>query len=386
MMHLVWINELAHGKGGAERYVGETAARLRARGVRSTLLYDVESPVDPAYLALFDGAYPQVDRARQLRELAPDAIYVHRLLDESFSQELSTARVPVLRFFHDYKLFCLREHKYTAIGQRTCTRPAGLGCYPCLGFVQRSPSLLPIRLVSVASLERAQRMNHGLSAYVVGSTYMREHIAAHGFDRSKIHVLPLYADVPPRVTDARPDPSLVLFVGQLIRGKGVDLLLQALTRTRSRARLVIAGSGNEEGELRALVASLGLGARVEFVGSVAKAKLPDLYARARCLAMPSRYPETFGLAGLEALSAGLPVIATDVGGIREWLEDGKNGVIVPSGDVDALARSIDRLLLDDALTLAMSERAVASHRARFLPEHHVGGLHTLLRQLHGEKS
>lgn len=386
-MHLVWINELAHGKGGTERYVGDTAARLRERGVRSTLLYDVRSPVDPEYLSLFDGAYPQVDRPRQLRELAPDALYVHRVDEGDAILELASAGVPVLRFFHDYKIFCLREHKYTAIGQETCRRTIGVGCYACLGFVQRAASgPSPVKLVSVASLRRAQRRNQGLTAHAVGSTYMREHLAAHGFDRAKIHVLPLYAEAPPEALPGPREPELVLFVGQLIRGKGLDLLLRALAQTWTRARLLVAGEGNQRGELEALSRSLGLGARVTFAGRIAPAELPALHARARCLAMPSRYPETFGLAGIEALASGLPVIASDVGGIREWLEDGENGILVPSGDVGALTRALDRLVLDDALAAAMGRRAQATHRARFLPEHHLGRLHALLRRLTGEEA
>src|SRR5262249_35476801 len=139
-MHLVWVNELAHEKGGAERYVADTAARLRERGVRSTLLYDVKSPVDPAYLAAFDGAYPQVDRRAQLRELVPDIVYVHRIDEGGAITELMSSSAKVVRFFHDYNLFCLREPKYTPVGLRTCAAPAGLRCYPCLGFVQRKSS------------------------------------------------------------------------------------------------------------------------------------------------------------------------------------------------------------------------------------------------------
>jgi glycosyltransferase involved in cell wall biosynthesis len=385
-MHVVWINALAHGKGGAERYVGETAARLRERGVRSTLLYDAASPVDPRYIALFDGAYPEVDRPWQLRELAPDAVYVHHLSEGSAVRGLASDHVPVLRFFHDHKLFCLREHKYTAIGQRTCSRTVGFNCYSCLGFAQRRRSFPPVRLVSVARLRREQRQNHDLTAYVVGSTYMREHVAAHGFDRSKIHVLPLYTEAPSPVTGVLRERDLVLFVGQLVRGKGVDLLLRAIARTRTRARLIIAGQGNQEDELKELSSSLDLGARVEFAGDVGKERLAHLRSRARCLAMPSRAPETFGLAGLEALSSGLPVIASDVGGLREWLEDGGNGIAVPSGDVDALARAIDRLSADDALARAMGERGLCTHRERFLPEHHIGRLHGLLLQLIGGKA
>jgi glycosyltransferase involved in cell wall biosynthesis len=381
-MHVVWLNEFACGKGGAERYVRETAAHLAARGVRSTLLYDVKSPVDEGYLAPFSAAYPALDPVKQIRGLGADLVYVHRLADEAVAGALCEAPAPVVRFFHHYEIFCPREHKYTALGHRACTRSIGAHCYTCLGFVRRAPSFPYVKLVTVGSLRRAHRASQPLTAFVVGSTFMAEHVAAHGFDREKIHVLPLYA-APKEATSAAREPDLVLFVGQLIRGKGVDHLLRAFARTRRRARLVIAGDGKQRREFEALSSRLCLDRRASFVGWVEGAALEQLYARACCVVMPSRFPETFGLAGVEAMAAGAPVIASDLGGVREWLRPEDNGIAVPSGDVDALARANDRLVDDGELARAMGRRARATHQERFLPEHHVGRLHALFLRLAG---
>lgn len=398
-MHIAWINESAFSLGGAERYVRETADHLRERGVRSTLLYDVKSRVDPTYLASFDGAFPLVDVARQLRELAPDAIYMHRIPDEGDASIIASSGVPTLRFFHDHKLFCLREHKYTAVGQTTCTDTVGLNCYTCLGFVQRSAEFPSVKLVSVASLARAQRANRAFTGYVVGSKYMGDHIEAHGFSRSKIHVVPLFASgrragatrgvsAEGAVSVTEREPGLVLFVGQLIRGKGVDILLRAFADALGRGtdlRLLIVGQGRQEGELRALSSELGLDARVTFTGKIAPTELSSYYERADFLVQPSRIPETFGLTGVEALAAGLPVIASDSGGVREWLEDGRNGIAVPSCDVPALSAAITRLATDRALRDRLAARAPETHRERFLPEHHVNRLYALFERVTASK-
>lgn len=377
-MHVAWINESASSVGGAERYVRETATHLKKRGFRSTLLYNVKSRVDPDYVAPFDGAYPEVDLQRQLRELAPDLIYAHRIDEDRTPDILAAAGAPVLRYFHDYKLFCPREHKYTALGHTTCTRTIGLNCYPCLGFVQRSPSPLGIKLISVASLKRAQRKNQALSAFMVGSTYMAEHVAAHGFDRSRIHVAPLYTEPRPVEPAEGRDQGLALFVGQLIRGKGVDLLLRALALTRGHIRLMIVGGGKQEGELRALCSELELDSRVTFVGKVPPSEVAKYYARAQLLVMPSRYPEPFGLAGLEGLAAGLPVVAFNVGAVSEWLDDGRDGFVVPAGNVEALATAITNLVDDPELARAMGDRGMRAHRERFLPERHIDQLLSLM--------
>jgi glycosyltransferase involved in cell wall biosynthesis len=377
-MHVTWIHDEADSLGGAERYLRDTAAHLGARGVRSTLLYDVRARPGRDFLAPFAGAYPMVDLRRQLRELAPDVLYVHRIAEGETVEVIAEAPAPALRAFHDHALFCLREHKYTTLGQETCTRTVGLGCYACLGFVRRGAAPLPIRLVSVGSLRRAQRRNQALTGFVVGSRYMGEHLAAHGFDAGRIHVLPLYTAAPPAAPAPARERDLVLFVGQLVRGKGVDVLLRAMARERTGAKLLIVGEGAQGAELRALGAALGLGGRVTFAGRLPPDELGALYRRARCLALPSRSPETFGLVGIEAMSHGLPVVASDVGGVREWLEDGVNGIAVPSGDPGALAEAIRRLVTSDDLARAMGERGRAAHRERFVPERHVERLYALL--------
>lgn len=385
-MHVVWMNEAASNIGGAERYVRETAVHLRARGVRSTLLYSVSSRVDASYVASFDGAYPEVDLPRQLRALAPDVIYAHRIDDDRAPLALASSGVPALRFFHDYKLFCPREHKYTPIGHHTCSKTIGLACYPCLGFVQKSPSFPGVKLVSVASLRRGQTKNRALTGFVVGSKHMGDHIAAHGFDRSKIHVLPLYTEPRP-ITKGEPrEPGFGLFVGQLIRGKGVDLLLRALALAPPHIHVLIVGGGKQEAELRSQCSTLNLNRRVTFAGKVAPSDVAKYYARAQFLVMPSRMPEPFGLAGLEALAAGLPVIACDVGAVREWLDDGQNGIAVPSGDVAALAKAMSRLTEDPDLALSMGARGVLTHRERFLPERHINRLYSLFQALAAEEA
>jgi glycosyltransferase involved in cell wall biosynthesis len=380
-MDVTWIHERADGQGGAERYIRETAAHLGARGVRSTLLYGVAARPERDFLAPFAGAYPIVDLRRQLQELAPDAIYVHQLATEDAAPVIAAARAPALRHFHDYDLFCLRRHKLTAVSHASCTRTVGLGCYACLGFVRRGPGPAPLRLVSVASLRRAQRRTQALEGFVVGSRFMGEHVAAHGFDAGRIHVLPLYAEPPAAAPEPARERDLVLYVGQLVRGKGVDVLLRAVSRTRAAVRLAVVGDGPQGGELRALAAGLGIAARVTFVGRVAPDAVAAFYRRARCLALPSRWPEPFGLVGVEAMSHGLPVVASDVGGVREWLADGHTGIAVPWGDAGALARALDRLVADDALARTLGERGRARHRERFLPEHHVAPLHALLRRV-----
>ena len=143
-LHVLWINDEAGPVGGCERYIEDTVRMLRERGVRNTLLYSVAGASDPTFLEVFDAAFPVLDLASQLEEIGADVAYVHRI--ERLG-ELADLRVlgmtphPVLRFFHDHALFCLREHKYTLLGKKTCTRKTGLHCYTCGGFVREAGQL-----------------------------------------------------------------------------------------------------------------------------------------------------------------------------------------------------------------------------------------------------
>jgi glycosyltransferase involved in cell wall biosynthesis len=383
---IAWVNESAQPVGGAERYIRETARELAGHGVRSFLFYDVGASPDPSPVMLepFEGAFPIVDLARQLRELAPDVVYVHQLGVEG-TRALKDSPAPVARFFHDHRMFCLREHKYTTLTKATCTRTVGSACYTCLGFIGRSGEWPGLKLSSLRELQSEQELVRHEEAGVVGSEYMANHIAAHGFDRDRLHVLPLYARPPSDAPEAGArEEDLLLFAGQLTTGKGIDVLLHALTRTSHRCRLRVVGQGRQQAELTALTKTLRLEDRVTFVGPLATQALSAEYRRAACLVFPSRAPETSGLVGLEALAHGTPVIGSMVGGISEWLIHERTGLGVPSGDPAALAAAIDRMLGDPKLRAEMGRQGARMHQERFLPEHHAAGLLRLMERVAAE--
>ncbi|HYI01100.1 glycosyltransferase family 4 protein [Hyalangium sp.] len=385
-MKIAWINELAHPAGGAERYVRDTARELADQGVRSVLFYDVKATPDPSpsMLAPFEGGFPIVDLGRQLRELAPDVVYVHRLHENKALRALAASPFPVVRFFHDHRLFCLREHKYTALSKTPCCRAVGAGCYPCLGFVRRSETWPGVELASLRRLRAEQEQARHHTAFIVGSRYMANHVVAHGFERSRIHVIPLYASVPPRLrVHGQRQEDLLLFIGQLTTGKGLDVLLQALPRTVRPCRLIVVGRGRQEVKLRALVQALGLAERVAFMGWLDPEALSAHYQQASCLVFPTRAPETSGLVGIEAMAHGTPVIASPLGGIEEWLSHGRTGLSVPPNDPAALAAAIDQLLGDPSLRSQMGLNALQTFEERFRPEHHADRLLTVLEAAAG---
>jgi len=155
---------------------------------------------------------------------------------------------------------------------------------------------------------------------------------------------------------ALPGPRL-LFVGRLVYYKGVDVLIHALARCRGS--LVIVGEGPLRGELEALAHRRGLGARVVFAGRVSDDDLPAYYEAADVFVLPSTAKtEAFGVVQAEAMAAGLPVVSTDLPTGVPWVnQDGVSGLVVPTGDVQALGAALVRLVEDPGLRARLGQGA-----------------------------
>ena len=384
-MHILWINEHAALVGGCERYIQDTVRLMNEKNIRSTLLYDVAGKTDAEWLSIFDAAFPQVDLLRQITEIKPDIIYIHRLDHVAPLQKIIETQIPAVRFYHDHKLFCLREHKYTAIGNVTCTRKSGWICYPCLGFINKSTRWPGIEIRCVNKLIEEQRQNQNLTAFITGSRYMAEHIQLHGFDPEKTFTIPLFSQVPIMDPSIQRENDLLLFVGQLNTGKGLDILLQALHQTNRTCRLVVAGAGNQENLYKELSKKYDLADQIHFAGKLTMQELHTYYQKATVLVFPSRAPETFGLVGIEAMSYGLPVIASHVGGIEEWLTDGETGYFFSVSKPSELADKINIVLDDPAAARKMGEIARTRFLEQFQPEYHVERLIALFESLLGKK-
>ena len=171
-----------------------------------------------------------------------------------------------------------------------------------------------------------------------------------------------------RLTSSETDP-LIGIVGRIDPEKGVDLLVRAvaaLTGPAARAHLVVVGSpGFDSGAyLEQLKADAGrlLGDRARFAG-----RIEDIPATLRALdvVVNASTAEPFGLGVLEAQATGRPVVATDSGGVTDFLTDGDNALLVPVGDADAMRRALERVLADPELAARMGRRgrdvAVVGH-------------------------
>lgn len=227
----------------------------------------------------------------------------------------------------------------------------------------RIPSLLAARL--------ADRM-------IVSCEAMRRYVAASDavpietIDVSTSGTMEPPALAAPAISDARrslgiaDDDRVIGVVSNLRRQKGIDVLLRALGRMSgtSNIHVVIAGSGPAEAALRRLARSAPV--PVHFVGHRDDVHL--WIAIADVMAMPSR-GESFGRATLEMMAVGRPLVASRVGGLADAVIDGETGLLVPAGDVDALAAALTTILGDRQRALRMGQMARARYESKYTMAH-----------------
>ena len=320
MKILVYL-EKSDVRGGIEIFAERHVARLRAEGHEVDVASDIRQEM---------GRY--------------DEIVVHKCSDVSTLEKFPPEKT--VYYVHDHEPICPRSYAYTPL-KRNCTRAGGL--WPCI-FCAPLCRNWKGALRRVLSQSRRKRAMAGFKKLVVISEFMKGRLVANGIPAEKIVVespkieslrVGIGSD---RVADSTPtlnDPNHafvdLLYVGQLIRGKGVQLLLAAMARMKAPRTLDIVGTGNMEPKLKALAEGLGIADRVRFNGFQSNPQ--DWMRAAKCVVVPSFWQEPYGLVAAEAVALGRPVVAFAIGGLPEAC--GGKATLVPPGDIAALAKALE---------------------------------------------
>ena len=331
------------GISGAENHLLLLLPALRERGfdIRVVMLHEDEPGAHEFASRLGAGGVP-VEKLRLTRALSPTVLarlrrsirrqrpaILHTHLVHADFHGLPAgwlARIPVLiSTKHGFNPF--RDGRAFAVADRTVARLAD---------------------VHIA-------ISRGLASYLA---------EREGFSEESFEIVHYGIEAGPEPPPPSGDPRLAI-VGRLIPIKGHDVLLRAVAAVRRelpQVTLRIAGDGPLEHELRATVGELGLEDGVTFLGRVAP--VAPAFEDAQVVVVSS-FGEGFGMVALEAMERGRPVIASAVGGLPEIVEDGRTGLLVPAGDVDALAAAILELVRDPERAAAMGSAGRARALAYF---------------------
>lgn len=369
---ILYIGEFIGFAGGIERYVWQTARILRSAGMNVDYLGSKPARDEEQFRAGF--------RKVLLSPASADSGYglvvLHKLCPLPLLKKLRTLYGEKLVFLaHDHDLYCMRRHYYTPFGRRNCHRAFALPrCMLCARL--SNPGNWKRSAVESARLLSELR---GHPAAVL-SAFMRGNLIRNGFDPARIRLIPPVAEETAPHGPFMPDGTLrLLFLGQLIRGKGCDLLLEAAARLTVPFHLTIAGDGADRIRLERQSASLGLTEKVRFAGwQSAPGKLFD---QTDLLVFPSRWHEPFGLSGLEAQAHGIPAVAFRNGGVAEWLEDGVTGLTAAENDIAGFADAVERFAREPELLKNMGMQSRRNAVRKFAPERFTAAVRGMMEDL-----
>jgi glycosyltransferase involved in cell wall biosynthesis len=390
-MKILLVHDIFGSFGGAEANVFATAGGLRARGHEVALLARRPSGKgEPAWREIFGTHLYELNSeppAAVARRFGAEVVYMHKWDDLAGIEALLAAEAPLVRMVHDHDIYCLRSYRYNPLTRRICTRAAGMHCvFPCLAPLQRNRGgALPVRWASMAAKQREIALSRRFDRNIVATEFMKHELLINGFDPGRIEICaPAPRAVEP-LTSTFSSRNVLIFAGQIIRGKGVDVMLRALAKVRAPFEAIILGEGGHRAHCEKLCRRLGLEGRVTFKGFIPQTELQEFYREATAVLVPSVWPEPMGLVGLEAMRNGLPVVAFDAGGVRDWLRDGENGFVVPWMDTDAYATKIDALLAGKELARAMGARGFARFQRDYDFDDYIGRLEEIFSRVAHER-
>ncbi len=400
-MHIAFLVEYLGPRGGTEEYIRALGDRLMSRGHKVDLLYENRTDAAGADWRKFINRVTSIqipaqstsrDRQdwlkRYLDSEGPDLLYVHNI---SFASDVVAAafqRVPVARYIHDFRPVCLRTSKVFPISRQNCTRTLGATCllHGCsIGPAKGGP--LPVSWNNFTSKRAERRACLSMDRVMVASAFMRDLLVQNGFSSERVTVLPYFCPTePPRTPPPFISGTRLLFVGQVQKFKGLSVLLAALRMLPEPVTLDVAGDGPWSKRCQALVKRWGLGNRVTFHGWTDRQQLAALMSQIQVVVVPSIWNEPFGIVGLEAMAHARPVVAFDVGGIAQWLDDGETGLLVKEKDPHHLARNINALCRNPKLAESMGVRGYQRIREHFSADGHLDSLLAAFGALVDERS
>ena len=395
-MKILHINYTFGVVGGTESYLYNLIRDLAARGHDSEVVAEKDltdgslapfHPLEEVTTAEKRWGWRHGRRFRSIiHKVNPHIIHIHNTMNADLVRMAAKLR-PAMRYVHDHTVICPGLNKVYADGG-LCHHAMGDYCMEkyhqggCFCFRHPTARIVAYHLKKARRLLRV----HGkLRKLMVASTYMKKELEKAGTAAGRIVINPYYTAMPQQVQAAPLEgPPLVLTLCRMAHpDKGVIPLLDALGRITVPFRALLVGTGQHMDMMQDHARSLGLTDRVEFSGFVNHPEAVDLIWQARVVAFPSMWNEPFGIVGLEAMARSKPVVAFDVGGVREWLEDGRTGIVVKRGDVDALARALTELLENPARAAALGEAGPVRIRERFVKDRHLDVLEGVYQEILG---
>lgn len=293
--------------------------------------------------------------AGAVKDFFPDVIHLHL-----FTQQISPSifylsrDIPIVATVHDCSMFCPTGNKFISSSQRICNYDWGKVCYAekCISLLKYPQMFLRSLLI------RSKEQN---VVWVAPSNFMQKELLKAGFTNVEREPygfnLKNYDYVP---LQKREKNMTALFFSRLDYSKGTHNLVYAFEKVLKEipdAELVIVGSGSQFNNVQQLVKKMDLDTHVRLQGWQDQSTVKALHRRASLLIAPFIGPDNQPLIVCEAMLLGTPVVATNVGGLADLIENGKNGFLVAPNDNDLLAQKIIQILQENDMAQEFSAKA-----------------------------
>jgi glycosyltransferase involved in cell wall biosynthesis len=380
-MKILLINDNGYQTGGAEKYILNLKSCLinrhevklfSANSPNSESDYSFKSSVN-SFRKYSDQVY-NLDSYRKLKSVLklfqPDIIHINNI-DKKISPSILhlCENIPTVMTIHDYDLI-YPGAEYADI--HDCKLDYGVRCPTCT-------TLKSYILFRLKNLIRIPILKKYINIIIAPNKFMYKRVASQIKD---IELTILNYGIYLNEFMPLKESKQILFVGRLEKVKGIYTLIYSfikISKIFKESRLLIAGDGKEMDNLFGLVKKLKL-KNVTFTGWLKDEELLALYESSDVLILPSIWDEPFGLVGIEAMSGGRPVIASRVGGIPDWLDDGKTGYLVDPGMPDQIAEKVIKLFSDRNLLIQMGKNA-RKRAEQFSIEKHVEEIEKIYEQV-----
>lgn len=381
-MKILMINDLYERMGGLEIYLFNLLDALEERGHTGIIIYGFETRPDnrtknrSTYCVDFNQPIKAIVNAIAaiIKKESPDIIHIHNLgrLKKIYNYiGQICGSLPLVQSVHGHGLYCPSGIKYFYNCMRICQRKYGPYCLFSMLLNRCSNSKrLWLSFYNYYLPKQFLDNRHIFKKIIAVSEFIKRCLIQHGLKQEDIEVLPCFTNLPELKQDE--NENTVLFLGRIYKMKGLDYLIRAAQYIKAPFKLLVAGEGREIDNCKRLCHKVGLADKVRFVDWEFESS--KYYREASVVVVPSLSPEPFGIVGIEAMSYAKPVVAFNVGGIPDWLEDKQTGFLVTPYNIKEMASKIELLLQDKTLATRLGQQGRQVVEAKFNKDIHLNRL------------
>lgn len=305
-----------------------------------------------------------------------DIIHIHSISNPKLINVLSSI-LPLVRTMHEQRMICPGQGKFWRKSETICDKPFGLHCLYhtyTQGCCNRHPKKLLDAYNNVKFETTLGKDKY--EAIFIMSEYMLSEAKKVGFKDQNLILNPGFTNVVSKknlIDKSNSEKKSILFIGRLSKTKGVHCFIELgldLLKERDDVSFEIVGDGHDREYFKSMIPKRN-NDKFNFHGWKTKEEVQKILLNSYLMIFPSIYPEAFGIAGIEAMMAGKPVVGFDVGGVPTWLEDNVTGYLTPAKNTELMHRKVKHLLENKEEYKRLSKNARKKALEEFNAEKHM---------------